>query len=61
MDSYHYWERILSRSDFIFGQFGEHFTVEGLPDFSCLGNLQYDLAGQVRRAPEHLVCPPGLC
>jgi len=32
MDSYHYWERFLDRNDFIFGQFGENFTVEGLPD-----------------------------
>ena len=32
MDSYHYWERILSRSDFVFGQFGENFTVDGLAD-----------------------------
>ena len=29
MDSYHYWERFLGRSDFTFGQFGENFTVEG--------------------------------
>lgn len=32
MDSYHYWERELKRRDFTFGQFGENFTVEGLPD-----------------------------
>src|SRR5271156_6041884 len=32
MDSYHYWERELKRSDFTFGQFGENFTVEGLAD-----------------------------
>ncbi len=32
MDSYHYWERLLGRSDFVFGQFGENFTVEGLAD-----------------------------
>lgn len=32
MDSYHYWERILGRSDFTFGQFGENFTVDGLLD-----------------------------
>ena len=39
MDSYHYWERILARSDFIFGQFGENFTVEGLPDSEvCIGD-----------------------
>jgi ferredoxin-NADP reductase/MOSC domain-containing protein YiiM len=39
MDSYHYWERILGRNDFIFGQFGENFTVEGLPDNEvCIGD-----------------------
>ncbi|HEY0793428.1 MAG TPA: MOSC and FAD-binding oxidoreductase domain-containing protein [Chthoniobacterales bacterium] len=32
MDSYRHWEAYLSRSDFTFGQFGENFTVEGLPD-----------------------------
>src|SRR5271170_4579307 len=32
MDSYHYWERFLGRSDFTSGQFGENFTVEGLAD-----------------------------
>jgi ferredoxin-NADP reductase/MOSC domain-containing protein YiiM len=39
MDSYHYWERFLERKDFIFGQFGENFTVEGLPDDEvCIGD-----------------------
>src|SRR3954468_21332477 len=39
MDSYHYWERFLGRSDFIFGQFGENFTVEGLSDSEvCIGD-----------------------
>jgi ferredoxin-NADP reductase/MOSC domain-containing protein YiiM len=39
MDSYRYWERILSRSDFGFGQFGENFTVEGLLDSEvCIGD-----------------------
>ena len=39
MDSYHYWERFLGRKDFIFGQFGENFTVEGLPDNEvCIGD-----------------------
>ena len=32
IDSYRYWERQLGRSNFTFGQFGENFTVEGLPD-----------------------------
>ena len=39
MDSYHYWESFLGRNDFTFGQFGENFTVEGLPDNEvCIGN-----------------------
>src|SRR5229473_7467407 len=39
MDSYHYWERFLGRSDFAFGQFGENFTVEGLADNEvCIGD-----------------------
>jgi len=39
MDSYHYWERFLGRSDFVFGQFGENFTVEGLLDDEvCIGD-----------------------
>jgi ferredoxin-NADP reductase/MOSC domain-containing protein YiiM len=39
MDSYHYWERFLGRNDFIHGQFGENFTVEGLPDDEvCIGD-----------------------
>ena len=39
MDYYHYWERFLGRDDLIFGQFGENFTVEGLPDNEvCIGD-----------------------
>ncbi len=39
IDSYHYWERILARSDFIPGQFGENFTVDGLSDNEvCIGD-----------------------
>ncbi len=39
MDSYHYWERFLGRNDFVFGQFGENFTVEGLSDNEvCIGD-----------------------
>ncbi len=39
MDSYHYWESFLSRKDFVSGQFGENFTVEGLPDREvCIGD-----------------------
>jgi len=39
IDSYRYWERELGRKDFVFGQFGENFTVEGLPDDEvCIGD-----------------------
>src|SRR5271168_4793358 len=39
MDAYQYWERFLGRKDFSFGQFGENFTVEGLPDDEvCIGD-----------------------
>ncbi len=38
-DSYRYWEKQLGRSDFTFGQFGENFTVDGLPDDEvCIGD-----------------------
>src|SRR5690349_9488620 len=39
MDSYRYWERVLRRSDFSFGQFGENFTIEGPSDQEvCIGD-----------------------
>jgi ferredoxin-NADP reductase/MOSC domain-containing protein YiiM len=39
LDSYRYWERELSRNDFVYGQFGENFTVEGLGDDEvCIGD-----------------------
>ncbi|MEP7353155.1 MAG: MOSC and FAD-binding oxidoreductase domain-containing protein [Acidobacteriota bacterium] len=31
-EAYRYWEAQLGRKDFSFGQFGENFTVDGLPD-----------------------------
>jgi ferredoxin-NADP reductase/MOSC domain-containing protein YiiM/ferredoxin len=32
IESYRYWQVELGRSDFVYGQFGENFTVEDLPD-----------------------------
>lgn len=32
IESYRYWQDRLKRADFTFGQFGENFTVQGLPD-----------------------------
>src|SRR5690242_7771927 len=38
-ESYRYWERELGRGDFVYGQFGENFTVEGLGDDEvCIGD-----------------------
>ena len=39
MDSYRYWQNHLGRNDFVYGQFGENFTVDGLPDTEvCIGD-----------------------
>jgi ferredoxin-NADP reductase/MOSC domain-containing protein YiiM len=39
IESYRHWERELGRDDFGFGQFGENFTVDGLPDDEvCIGD-----------------------
>ena len=47
IDSYHYWQQQLRRGDFVYGQFGENFTVEGLPDDSvCIGD-RYRIGGAV--------------
>jgi ferredoxin-NADP reductase/MOSC domain-containing protein YiiM len=45
IDSYHYWETQLHRSNFTYGQFGENFTVDGLPDDAvCIGD-RYQIGG----------------
>jgi ferredoxin-NADP reductase/MOSC domain-containing protein YiiM/ferredoxin len=37
--SYRYWEKYLRRSDFVYGNFGENLTVEGLADDEvCIGD-----------------------
>jgi ferredoxin-NADP reductase/MOSC domain-containing protein YiiM len=39
LDSYAYWERELGRDDFVMGQFGENFTIEGPSDEEvCVGD-----------------------
>ncbi|WP_062428273.1 MOSC and FAD-binding oxidoreductase domain-containing protein [Herbidospora daliensis] len=39
IDSYAHWSRHLGRDDFVHGQFGENFTVDGLPDDEvCIGD-----------------------
>ncbi|MFI5288687.1 MAG: MOSC domain-containing protein [Polyangia bacterium] len=39
IESYRYWEEELGRTDFVLGQFGENFTIRGLPDDQvCVGD-----------------------
>jgi ferredoxin-NADP reductase/MOSC domain-containing protein YiiM len=39
IESYRYWQEQLKRTDFVHGQFGENFTIEGLPDNDvCIGD-----------------------
>ena len=39
IESYRYWQQRLGRDDFVMGQFGENFTVEGLADDEvCIGD-----------------------
>ncbi|MGO7541267.1 MOSC domain-containing protein [Rhizobium ruizarguesonis] len=45
IDSYRYWQEQLRRDDFVYGQFGENFTVDGLPDAEvCIGD-RYRIGG----------------
>jgi ferredoxin-NADP reductase/MOSC domain-containing protein YiiM/ferredoxin len=39
IESHRYWEEQLKRTGFVAGQFGENFTIEGLPDDAvCIGD-----------------------
>ncbi len=39
IESHRYWQERLKRTDFVHGQFGENFTIEGLPDDAvCIGD-----------------------
>src|SRR5215510_4637759 len=39
IESYRYWQEQLKRTDFVHGQFGENFTIDGLSDDAvCIGD-----------------------
>jgi MOSC domain-containing protein YiiM len=47
LESYRYWQEQLKRTDFVHGQFGENFTIEGLPDdAACIGD-RYQIGSAV--------------
>jgi len=47
IDSYRYWQEQLGRDDFSYGQFGENFTVDGLPDDQVAIGDQYRIGDAV--------------
>jgi ferredoxin-NADP reductase/MOSC domain-containing protein YiiM/ferredoxin len=47
VESYRHWQEELKRTDFVYGQFGENFTIEGLPDDAvCIGD-RYQIGSAV--------------
>jgi ferredoxin-NADP reductase/MOSC domain-containing protein YiiM/ferredoxin len=47
IESYRYWQEQLKRTDFVHGQFGENFTIEGLADdIVCIGD-RYQIGSAV--------------
>jgi ferredoxin-NADP reductase/MOSC domain-containing protein YiiM/ferredoxin len=39
IESYRHWQAQLKRTGFVYGQFGENFTIEGMPDSTvCIGD-----------------------
>jgi MOSC domain-containing protein YiiM/ferredoxin-NADP reductase len=47
LESYRYWQEQLKRTDFVHGQFGENFTIDGLPDdAACIGD-RYQIGNAV--------------
>jgi len=43
IESFRYWQTQLKRTDFVHGQFGENFTVEGLPDEAVFIGDRYQI------------------
>ena len=43
IESFRYWQTQLKRTDFVHGQFGENFTVEGLPDNAVFMGDRYQI------------------
>ena len=68
LDSYRHWQERLKRDDFVYGQFGENFTVEGLADdTACIGD-RYQIGSCLRshrlgasRRPASPLTPSCIC
>jgi MOSC domain-containing protein YiiM len=51
IESYRYWQERLKRTDFAHGQFGENFTVEGLPEPPFASAIAIKSAALCSRSP----------
>ena len=49
VSAYRHWERELARDDFVHGQFGENFTLEGLPDDEVCIDDRYRIGSALLR------------
>src|SRR6185437_1743518 len=47
IESYRYWQEQLNRTGFVDGQFGENFTIEGLPDDAVHIGDRYQIGSAV--------------
>lgn len=47
IDSYRYWQEVLGREDFVPGEFGENFMVDGLADDEVFIGDRYRIGGAV--------------
>ena len=47
IESYGYWQEQLKRTDFVHGQFGENFTIQGLPDDAVSIGDRYQIGSAV--------------
>ena len=47
IEAYRYWQEQLKRTDFVRGQFGENFTIEGLPDDDVYIGNRYQIGSAV--------------
>jgi MOSC domain-containing protein YiiM len=51
-----HWQERLKRDDFVYGQFGENFTVEGLADdTACIGD-RYQIGRRCLRSAPRVTC-----
>jgi MOSC domain-containing protein YiiM len=51
IESYRHWQDQLQRNDFVYGQFGENFTISGLPTTRCASVIDTRSGPRCSRSP----------